>query len=44
MNALLAMAISSFSPIAAFLILTIRPVMKYGYDKIWGRFKRRKTS
>ncbi len=43
-NALLAMAISSFSPIAAFLILTIRPVMKYGYDRIWGRFRRIKTS
>jgi uncharacterized membrane protein len=43
-NALFAMGISFISPLISFILLSLRPLMKFLYDKLWGKYKKRKSS
>jgi len=36
-NALLAIGISFISPLISFILLCLRPAMKFGWDRVWGK-------
>jgi uncharacterized membrane protein len=43
-NALLAVGISFLSPLTSFILLSLRPAMKFGWDRVWGRRRSRGIS